>query len=95
MSQQTVLLVSKAHQQSVKRLYKIILQLHKSLPSEIQKIGNSYARSEFKLHKSASPEHTYTFMREWSVRCTNLISFIYKHLKLALLIYLNDFNLFL
>jgi hypothetical protein len=64
---QTVLLVSKAHQQSVKRLYKIIFQLHKSLPGELKQIGNSYVSREFKLHKNASPEHTQIFMREWSV----------------------------
>ena len=64
---QTVLLVSKAHQQSVKRLYKIIFQLHKSLPGELKQIGNSYVSKEFKLHKNASPEHTQIFMREWSV----------------------------
>jgi hypothetical protein len=68
MSQQ-VMLVSKAHQQTVKRLYKIIFQLHKSLPNELRQIGDSYARHEFKLHKNASPEQTHTFMREWSVCC--------------------------
>ncbi len=62
MSQPTVLLVSKAHQQSVKRLYKIIFQLHKSLPGELRQIGNSYVSKEFKLHKNASPQHTEVFI---------------------------------
>ena len=72
---QTVLLVSKAHQQSVKRLYKIIFQLHKSLPGELKQIGNSYVSKEFKLHKNASPEHTQIFMREWSV----IFFFVFVH----------------
>ena len=67
MSQQTMMMVSKAHMQSVKRLYKIIFQLHKSLPVELQQIGNSYVRSEFKLHKNASPDHVKIFMTEWGV----------------------------
>ena len=69
MSQPTMLMVSKAHQQNVKRLYKIIFRLHKSLPDELREIGNGYVRNEFKLHKNASPEHVKTFMSEWGVSC--------------------------
>ena len=75
MSQPTVLLVSKAHQQSVKRLYKIIFQLHKSLPVELRQIGNSYVTREFKLHKNASPQHTDVFMREWGVCYLRILYF--------------------
>lgn len=67
MSQSTMMMVSKAHQQNVKRLYKIIFQLHKSMPTELRDMGNAYVRSEFKLHKNASPEHSKTFLTEWSV----------------------------
>ncbi len=67
MSAQNLMLVSKAHQQTVKRLYKIIFQLHKSLPVELRSIGNSYVRNEFKLHKNAPPDFVKTFMIEWSV----------------------------
>lgn len=65
MSQPTVMVVSKAHQQNVKRLYKIIFQLHKSMPDELQAMGNAYVRSEFKLHKTANPDNTKTFLAEW------------------------------
>jgi hypothetical protein len=67
MSNQTVLLVSKEHMLQVKRLYKIIFKMHKSLPLEMQQLGNIYVRNEFKLHKNANPEHVKKFMSEWSV----------------------------
>ena len=67
MSQTTMILVSKTHIQTVKRLYKIIFQLHKSLPPELKAVGDGYVRNEFKLHKNAAPEHVKTFMTEWSV----------------------------
>lgn len=66
MSKPSVMVVSKAHQTNVKRLYKVIFQLHKSMPNELRELGNSYVRSEFKLHKTATPEHTKTFMNEWA-----------------------------
>lgn len=65
MSQKSTMLVSKAHQQNVKRLYKIIFRLHKSMPDELRDMGNAYVRSEFKLHKNAAPEHVKIFMNEW------------------------------
>ena len=68
MSESTIMFVAKSHMQTVKRLYKIIFKLHKSLPAELQLIGNSYVRNEFKLHKNASPEHVRVFMTEWGVR---------------------------
>ncbi len=67
MSTPTMMVVSKAHQQNVKRLYKIIFQLHKSMPEELRQLGNAYVRSEFKLHKTATPEYTKTFLAEWGV----------------------------
>lgn len=59
------MMVSKEHQQNVKRLYKIIFRLHKSMPIELREMGNAYVRSEFKLHKNAAPEHVQVFMNEW------------------------------
>ncbi|CAF0777057.1 unnamed protein product [Brachionus calyciflorus] len=66
MSEKMVMFVSKQHQQTVKRLYKIIFRLHKSLPGELKQIGDSYVRHEFKLHKNANPEQTSLFMNEWA-----------------------------
>jgi hypothetical protein len=67
MSQQSFYYVTTKHKQSVRTLYKLIFQLHKSLPLELKEIGNSYVRSEFKLHKAATPELTKTFLHEWMV----------------------------
>lgn len=61
-----MMVVSKAHQKNVKNLYKLIFRLHKSMPFELREIGNSYVRNEFKLHKTATPEQTKTFMTEWA-----------------------------
>jgi hypothetical protein len=61
------MLVSKEHMLKVKRLYKILFQLHKSLPPEMKSIGDAYVRHEFKLHKNAAPEHVGKFMSEWTV----------------------------
>ena len=67
MSDKVLMLVSKEHMFHVKRLYKIIFQLHKSLPPEMKQIGDAYVRHEFKLHKTAAPEHVGKFMSEWTV----------------------------
>ena len=64
---QQLVLVSKAHKQSVRQLYKMIFKLHKSLPSQMRELGDKYVRNEFKLHKTASPEHTKVFLTEWMV----------------------------
>jgi transcription termination factor NusB len=63
----TMMLVSKSHKMTVKRLYKIIFQLHRSLPDQMRSIGDAYVRSEFKLHMNASPEYASTFLAEWGV----------------------------
>ena len=62
-----MMIVSKAHQLNVKKLYKMIFQLHKSMPVELRDMGNTYVRSEFKRHKTAAPEHVKPFMVEWTV----------------------------
>ena len=77
MSKPTVMMVSKAHQTNVKRLYKMIFQLHKSMPIELRDMGNAYVRNEFKLHKSANPDQTKTFMKEWGVSLINFFHFEY------------------
>lgn len=63
-----MMLVSKEHILNVKRLYKIIFQLHKSLPTDLRQIGDVYVRSEFKLHKNVTPDHAAKFLNEWRVR---------------------------
>lgn len=64
---QQIILVSKAHKDAVKQLYKMIFRLHKSLPKDMRELGDKYVRNEFKLHKTATPEYTKTFLAEWAV----------------------------
>ena len=67
MADKVLMLVSKEHISNVKKLYKIIFQLHKSLPPPMKQIGDAYVRHEFKLHKNAAPEQVGKFMSEWTV----------------------------
>lgn len=60
--------------QKVKTLYKLILKLHRGLPKELQIIGTSYARDEFKRHKSCTPTEADIFMREWTNYAITLAS---------------------
>lgn len=55
------------HRSTVLRLYKTILRLHQSLPTELRVLGNEYVRDEFRRHKKAQPEFVTNFMVEWSV----------------------------
>ena len=55
------------HVQGVRLLYKSCLKLHRGLPLELQAIGDSYVKEEFRRHKTATPEHTQVFMQQWAV----------------------------
>jgi hypothetical protein len=55
------------HIQRVRMLYKTILKLHRGLPTELQVMGNSYARDEFKRHKTCNIAEASVFMVEWAV----------------------------
>jgi Complex1_LYR-like len=47
-------------------LYRNLLKAHKNhLPPEMRHLGDTYVKSEFKLHKKAKPEHLTAFFREW------------------------------
>ena len=47
-------------------LYRSLLKAHKKhLPREMRQLGDSYVKSEFKLHKNAKPEHLDGFFSEW------------------------------
>ncbi|KAI6213192.1 hypothetical protein M3Y94_00121200 [Aphelenchoides besseyi] len=53
-------------------LYKRILRLHYGLPPEMRLMGDSYVKSEFKLHAKAPPEQALVFLKEWTNYCTQL-----------------------
>jgi hypothetical protein len=56
------------HVQRVRMLYKAIFKLHRGLPAELQVMGNSYTRDEFKRHKTCNISEASVFMVEWAVR---------------------------
>lgn len=56
-----------SHVQQVRRLYKLILRLHRGLPAEMKSLGDDYVRAEFKRHKDAEKQFVPIFMQEWAV----------------------------
>ncbi|KOX69328.1 hypothetical protein WN51_04366, partial [Melipona quadrifasciata] len=55
-----------SHVQRVRMLYKAILRLHRGLPAEIQALGTSYVRDEFKRHKNCDEVTAIIFLKEWA-----------------------------
>ncbi|XP_072376714.1 succinate dehydrogenase assembly factor 3, mitochondrial [Diabrotica undecimpunctata] len=58
--------MSYTHIQRVRILYKTILKLHRGLPGELQLIGTSYTRDEFKRHKKCNTAEAQVFINEWT-----------------------------
>uniref|UniRef100_A0A0V0J5T3 Succinate dehydrogenase assembly factor 3 n=1 Tax=Schistocephalus solidus TaxID=70667 RepID=A0A0V0J5T3_SCHSO len=54
------------HPERVRFLYKMILRLHRSLPTEMRLVGDKYVREEFRKHKTAEKQFVGPFMIEWS-----------------------------
>ena len=51
------------------RLYKALLRAHRTvLPDAMRSLGDAYVREEFKLHKSAKPQHLHGFFTQW-IQC--------------------------
>ena len=47
-------------------LYRSLLRAHKKhLPTQMRDLGDTYVKSEFRLHKTAKPEHVTPFLTEW------------------------------
>lgn len=62
-----------SHVQRVCLLYKSILRLHRGLPKELQELGQTYVRDEFRRHKNCNPKEAQIFMQEWSVNINTFI----------------------
>ncbi|XP_014207200.1 succinate dehydrogenase assembly factor 3, mitochondrial [Copidosoma floridanum] len=54
------------HLQRVRRLYKMVLKLHRGLPSDIRELGDIYVKDEFRRHKTCSPDLANVFLNEWA-----------------------------
>lgn len=61
------------HLQRVRRLYKMVLRLHRGLPCEIRELGDVYVKDEFRRHKKCNPTEADIFLNEWAVRYTFFI----------------------
>lgn len=64
--------MNQSHVQRVRLLYKTILRLHRGLPPELQILGHTYVKDEFKRHKSCSQSEAQVFMNEWSIYAVGL-----------------------
>jgi len=71
------IVTDKSHVEQVRRLYKLILRLHRGLPTEMKSLGDDYVRSEFKRHKDAQPQFVPIFINEWKVAVLFLYYVIY------------------
>lgn len=65
------------HVSEVRKLYKFILRLHRSLPADLRFLGDSYAKEEFRLHKKCKPDEARIFLNEWKVLFNKLYLVIY------------------
>ncbi|XP_059055329.1 succinate dehydrogenase assembly factor 3, mitochondrial [Achroia grisella] len=63
---------SPEHLLRVRKLYKLIFRVHRSLPPELRVLGDNYARDEFKRHKNCNPEEARIFLTEWTDYAINL-----------------------
>lgn len=51
------------------RLFKALLRAHRTvLPEAMRSLGDAYVREEFKLHKTAKPQHLHGFFTQW-IQC--------------------------
>ncbi|XP_025425646.1 succinate dehydrogenase assembly factor 3, mitochondrial [Sipha flava] len=69
------------HVQRVRILYKTILRLHRGLPKELQELGQTYVRDEFRRHKNCNPKEAQIFMIEWSKYTLTLSEQLLKNAK--------------
>ncbi|XP_058793702.1 succinate dehydrogenase assembly factor 3, mitochondrial [Phymastichus coffea] len=60
------------HLQRVQRLYKVVLRLHRGLPTEIRELGDVYVKDEFRRHKHCNPAEANVFLNEWADYAINL-----------------------
>lgn len=60
------------HLQRVCRLYKVVLRLHRGLPTDIKILGDVYVKDEFRRHKNCKPTEANVFLNEWAVSSSSL-----------------------
>jgi Complex1_LYR-like len=56
-------------------LYRSILRAHKRyLPQKMKELGDTYVKSEFRLHKGAQPEQARQFLDAWQSYLSQTVS---------------------
>ena len=56
-------------------LYRSILRAHKKyLPQKMKELGDTYVKSEFRLHKGAKPEQARQFLDAWESYLSETVS---------------------
>mmetsp|Transcript_52250 Transcript_52250/g.130158 ORF Transcript_52250/g.130158 Transcript_52250/m.130158 type:complete len:111 (+) Transcript_52250:96-428(+) len=59
-------MASAFNKSSMLSLYRSVLRIHRRvLPQEMKELGDKYARSEFKAHKSAKIGQVKQFVQQW------------------------------
>lgn len=64
--------MSADHVSRVRKLYKLILRIHRGLTTELRILGDNYARDEFKRHKQCNMDEANIFLNEWTNYAINL-----------------------
>uniref|UniRef100_UPI00358E0668 succinate dehydrogenase assembly factor 3, mitochondrial isoform X2 n=1 Tax=Myxine glutinosa TaxID=7769 RepID=UPI00358E0668 len=65
-------MASVPHAVRVRSLYRRLLHLHRTLPSDLRVLGDRYVGEEFRRHKSASGAQSEQFLLEWQAYADQL-----------------------
>ena len=61
----------------VQRLYRRVLKLQRRLPEPLRKLGDQYAKDEFRRNKAANQLQAYEFLKEWNAYCVTMETQLY------------------
>ncbi|KAM9966519.1 hypothetical protein ACTFIR_006737 [Dictyostelium discoideum] len=56
------------------KLYRNILRCHKILQEPMRSMGDQYVKTEWKLHKKATPKQAIQFYEQWNIYCNILLT---------------------
>ena len=56
----------------VQRLYRRVLKVQRQLPPALRKLGDQYAKDEFRRNRDANQIQAFEFMKEWTMYCDTM-----------------------
>ncbi|KAN0015438.1 hypothetical protein ACTFIU_008169 [Dictyostelium citrinum] len=56
------------------KLYRNILRCHKILQEPMRSMGDQYVKTEWRLHKKATPKQAIQFYDQWNMYCNILLT---------------------